>query len=63
MDPSSLFIYVEGSEKTLTNNFETNCYGTLKTNVGWRADNFFCDIERYVSDDQAYNKLSGKDDW
>jgi hypothetical protein len=36
---------------------------TEKTNVlGFRDNNFSFDIERYVSNDQAYDKFSGRED-
>jgi hypothetical protein len=35
---------------------------TVKTNVLGFRDNYSCDIQRYVSNDQAYYKLSGKKD-
>jgi hypothetical protein len=36
---------------------------TVKTNVlGFRDNNFFSDIQLYISDDQDYDKLSGKKD-
>jgi hypothetical protein len=36
---------------------------TVKTNVlGFEDNNFSCDIQRYVSNDQAYDKLSDRKD-
>jgi hypothetical protein len=37
---------------------------TVKTNdLGFRDNNFSHDIQQYVSNDQAYDKLLGKKDW
>jgi hypothetical protein len=35
---------------------------TVKTNVLGFRDNSFCDIQQYVSNDQAYDNLLGKKD-
>jgi hypothetical protein len=47
---------------TKVTNPETVLGSSLGEGVGFR-DNFFYDIQLYVSNDQAYDNLSGNKDW
>jgi hypothetical protein len=57
-----MFFFGEEITGTKVTNPKTVLGSSPGEDVGFR-DNFSYDIQRYVSNDQAYGKLSGNKDW
>jgi hypothetical protein len=58
---NKLLCFGEEITGTKVTNSKTVLGSSLGEDVGF-GDNFFCDIQRYVSNDHAYGKLSGNKD-